>query len=172
MTSDPDDALRWDGDDDRTAPSLPRGWKAVGKGSERVEAAEAVTPEVVPAAEVTADAADAPDPADAPDAAVEEPSGMSTAMLLSLGVVSGVYLLYAVGWAIGGARLQTFARFVVSDAMYVPWMWLAVLAPALWFIAAWVLTRGAAFWTRLLALLAGIALLVPWPFVLMGAFGS
>ncbi|GAA2919260.1 hypothetical protein JOD62_000247 [Microbacterium keratanolyticum] len=161
MTSDPDEAFRWEGDDARPARPEPRG---SAPANDRADAA----------AQTAFTEASASEPVVVADEAVEanDPAGMSTAMLLTLGVVGGVYLLYSIGWAIGGARLQAFARFVVTDAMYVPWMWLAVLAPALWFIAAWVLTRGAASWARLLALLAGAVLLVPWPFVLMGAFGS
>ena len=56
--------------------------------------------------------------------------------------------------------------------MYFPWMWLAALASVLWFGAAWVLTRGKATWIRIVALIAGVALLVPWPFVMFGTVGS
>src|SRR5690606_13207591 len=53
MTSDADDALSWDGDDDLPAqkpdpaPALPRGWKAVGRDAEsvgRIEDDGTVTP--------------------------------------------------------------------------------------------------------------------------------
>lgn len=97
---------------------------------------------------------------------------MSTAMLLTLGVVGGVYLLYSIGWVVGGLRLKPLANLIVADAMYVPWFVLAVLAPALWFLAAWVLTRGRAAWLRICMLLLGVVLLVPWPFVTVGVIGS
>jgi len=101
----------------------------------------------------------------------EEPVGLSTAMLLTLGVIGGIYLLYSVGWVVGGLRLQPLASFFVVDAMFLPWFVLAIAAPALWFLAAWVLTRGRATWIRISALVLGVILLVPWPFVTVGAIG-
>lgn len=155
MTSPSDDALSWDGDDD-AAPSkdtaLPGGWNAVGKGSGDV-------------GRIGSDGTIAP--ADA-----EESAGLSTAMLLILGVVGGVYLLYTVGWVIGGLRLGPLASFLVDDIVFVPWFVLAVAAPALWFLASWVLTRGRAAWIRVASLLVGVVLLVPWPFVTVGAVGA
>ncbi|MBT2485654.1 MULTISPECIES: hypothetical protein [unclassified Microbacterium] len=154
MTSHSDDALSWDGDD--AAPqkdaALPDGWNAVGKGSAvvgRIEADGTVVP-----------------------ADGQERAGLSTAMLLILGVVGGVYLLYTIGWVIGGLRLGPLASFLVDDVMFVPWFVLAVAAPALWFLASWVLTRGRAAWIRVAALLVGVVLLVPWPFVTVGAIGA
>ncbi|MDF2562877.1 MAG: hypothetical protein K0R99_4323 [Microbacterium sp.] len=154
MTSDSDDALNWEGDD-AAAPqdrALPHGWNAVGRGSEEVGTVEGdgtVTP-----------------------AAPGEPAGLSTPMLLILGIVGGVYLLYTIGWVVGGLRLKPLASFLVDDAMFLPWFVLAIAAPALWFLATWVLTRGKAAWVRVAVLLAGVVLLVPWPFVTVGVIGS
>lgn len=169
MTSDSDDALNWDGDEgdsptrpaskgsvppaspdpvpDSSDPALPDGWNAVGKGSDAVGRFEAEAPE-------------------------EEREPLSTAMLLILGVVGGIYLLYSVGWVVGGLRLKPLANLIVDDAMYVPWFVLAVAAPALWFLAVWVLTRARASWIRIGLLLVGVVLLVPWPFVTVGVIGS
>lgn len=165
MTSDQDDALSWEGDDDRPAqkPSLPQGWNAVGKGSERVVTGGETSETETLAAETTAPAA---------SDAEAEPAAMSPAMLLFVGIFGGIYLLYAVGWVIGGLNLKPLANLIVADAMYVPWFILAVAAPALWMLTVWVLTRGAQAWIRVLLLLAGAVLLVPWPFVMVGAIGS
>ncbi|WP_141872228.1 hypothetical protein [Microbacterium saperdae] len=157
MTSDSDDALSWDGDEDAPpiAPALPSGWNAVGKGSDEV-------------GRVGDDGA-------AEDTAVADPEGsepLSTAMLLVLGVVGGVYLLYSIGWVVGGLRLKPLANFFVADAMFLPWFVLAIAAPALWFLATWALTRGRAAWIRVSLLLLGVVLLVPWPFVTVGVIGS
>lgn len=154
MTSDSDDALTWDGDEASTPkdPALPRGWNAVGKGSGevgRVEDDGTVTP---------ADETDRP--------------GISNAMLLVLGVVGGVYLLYTIGWVVAGLRLRPLASFLVDDAMFLPWFVLAIAAPALWFLASWVLTKGKAGWIRIAVLIAGVVLLIPWPFVTVGVIGS
>jgi hypothetical protein len=157
MTSDSDDALSWDGDEQNTPPAsaLPAGWNAVGKGSEGV-------------GRVADDSVAAEDAAADP----EESEPLSTAMLLVLGVVGGVYLLYSIGWVVGGLRLKPLANFFVADAMFLPWFVLAIAAPALWFLATWVLTRGRAAWIRICLLLLGVVLLVPWPFVTVGVIGS
>ena len=78
----------------------------------------------------------------------------------------------ALGWIAGGLRLQPLASFLVADFMFLPWFVLAIAAPALWFLATWVLTRGRASWIRAAVLLAGVVLLVPWPFVTVGVIGS
>ncbi|MGS0560555.1 hypothetical protein [Microbacterium aurugineum] len=154
MTSDSDDALTWDGDEASAPkdPALPPGWNAVGKGARGVgtiEGDRTITP-----------------------ARSDEQAGLSTPMLLILGIVGGVYLLYTVGWIVGGLRLRPLASFLVADAMFLPWFVLAIAAPALWFLASWVLTRGRASWIRVAVLLAGVVLLVPWPFVTVGVVGS
>ena len=159
MTSDSDDALSWDGDEDASSrnSALPKGWNAVGKGSDEIPTADA---------ETHVDGA-------AADIAAEERPPLSTAMLLVTGVVGGIYLLYAVGWIVGGLRLKPWANlFFVADAMFLPWFVLAVAAPALWFLATWVLTRGKAAWIRIALLLLGVVLLVPWPFVTVGVIGA
>lgn len=158
MTSDVDDALRWEGDDEGPvrpketppAPALPEGWEAVGKGSETV-------------GRITADGTVLP---------ASDPESMSTPALLAVGILAGVYLLYVVGWVVGGTNLQGFARFFVSDAAYIPAMWLAIAAPVLWFAAAWLLTRGTKTWVRIAALVGGAVVLIPWPFVFFGALGA
>lgn len=180
MTSDSDDALSWDGDEDPQprAPqprdssprrveseqvdspavdegaSLPAGWDAVGRGSEHVGRSSA-----------NGSGSDRV-------ATDEERVPLSTAMLLISGVVGGVYLLYSIGWVVGGLRLKPLANFFVSDAVFLPWFVLAVAAPALWFLTSWVLTRGRASWVRVCLLLLGIVLLVPWPFVTVGVIGA
>lgn len=176
MTSDSDDALSWEGDEGAPAPAprLPRGWRAVGRGSDDVERSTDLgtadsSSDAVPDASV--DGSETHD-ADAHDADAVVPAGLSTAMLLTVGVVGGVYLLYSIGWVVGGLRLKPLASLIVADAMYIPWFVLAVAAPALWFLAVWVLTRGRASWIRVSLLLLGVVLLVPWPFVTVGVVGS
>lgn len=154
-----DDALSWGGDDDPTldvgtprrgsdAPVLPDGYTAVGKGSDEVVRTDA--------------------PADGD----EEPAQIGSAALVALGILGGIFLLYTVGWIIGGLRLQVIApALLVSPVAYVPAFWLAVLAPAIWFAAALLLTRGRAAWIRFAWLAAGAVLLVPWPFIMIGAIG-
>lgn len=174
MSSDSDDALSWDGDDAEqvTRPELPRGWKAVGKGSaDVVEEPESARTDAVAEAPERGESAGNPE-TEEPAEAEEEPAGLSTAMLLLLGVVGGVYLLYTIGWAVGGMRLKPLANLIVADAMFVPWYVLAIAAPAIWFLATWALTRRRAAWIRVCVLLLGVVLLVPWPFVTVGVIGA
>lgn len=174
-----DDALTWDGDDDPTldhgsgaegesdapaaAPAatvgLPEGFTAVGKGSEILEVAGAP-------AEASAD------PDATADAAVAERAPMGNGALIAFGVLGGVYALYAIGWLIGGLRLQGRAQYLVLDVMFQGSLWLAVLAPLLWFATTFLLTRGSRAWVRFVWLAAGVVLLLPWPFVMIGAVGQ
>ncbi|WP_255305163.1 hypothetical protein [Microbacterium sp. 3J1] len=166
MTPD-SDALNWDGDEDapphrpepekvpRTAPPVTVPPPADGGDLDRQESEEAET-----------EALDADG-----DAELDERAPLSAAMLLVAGVVGGIFLLYSAGWVAGGLRLKPLANLIVADAMYVPWFVLAVAAPALWFLAVWVLTRGRASWVRIGLLFLGVVLLVPWPFVTVGVVG-
>jgi hypothetical protein len=179
-----DDALAWGGDDDPTldvgstaadpanataqpangdddAPdaramtdaeptALPAGFTAVGKGSDEVGRRHADGSVTMPGE--------------------REPLGNAT--LIALGILGGVYLIYAIGWAVGGLRLQGRAAYLVTDVMYQGSFWLAVLAPILWFATVFLLTMQSKPWVRFAWLIAGVALLLPWPFILIGAVGQ
>ena len=56
--------------------------------------------------------------------------------------------------------------------MFLGWVMLATLAAPIWFITSVYLTQGARFWKRFVALLGGAVLLVPWPFLMLGAVGA
>lgn len=168
-----DDALAWGGDDDPTldvgskpavaepaaAPqpvgepepaALPKGYTAVGKGSGEVGRVD-------------------------PDGTVTMPgerAPMGNATLITLGILGGIYLLFAIGWIVGGLRLQGRAEYLVTDVMYQGSFWLAVLSPLLWFGTVFLLTVGSKPWVRFAWLVAGVALLLPWPFVMIGAVGQ
>jgi hypothetical protein len=170
MNSD-SDALSWEGDDDGAAvagsPRRPADRRA-GAGADAPDAHGPADADPDPRADAGRHAAQEPERTDG----AAEREGLSTAMLLTAGIVGGVYLLYCVGWVVGGLRLKPLANLIVADAMYVPWFVLAVAAPPLWFLASWVLTRGRAAWIRVTMLLLGVVLLVPWPFVTVGVIGS
>lgn len=170
-----DDALAWEGDEDPTldvrprpdaaAVTLPAGFTAVGKGSD----------EVAPEESTVVETRHREDPASGgsrratTSAAAGRPMGSAT--LVALGILGGVYLLYAIGWVVGGLRLQGRAQYLVTDVMFQGSFWLAVLAPILWFATVFVLTARSHAWVRFVWLAAGVALLLPWPFVLVGAVG-
>ena len=174
-----DDALTWDGDDDptldvgssdpaegqsasaETTAVLPEGFTAVGKGSEQLASARDV-----------AEPVGSGDAAATDDGPTAEKTPMGNAELITLGVLGGVYALFAIGWLIGGLRLQGWRPFLVTDAMYQGSLGLAVLAPVLWFATVFLLTRAARTWVRFAWLAAGVVLLVPWPFVMIGAVGQ
>jgi hypothetical protein len=157
-----DDALAWDGDDDPTLAvgrqltdpvepaALPEGYTAVGKGSDDVGRVHADGSVTMPG----------------------ERRPLGNATLIAFGILGGVYLLYAIGWIIGGLRLQGRAEYLVTDIMYQGSFWLAVLAPLLWFGTVLLLTMRSQPWVRFVWLIAGVALLLPWPFVLIGAVGQ
>jgi hypothetical protein len=175
-----DDALTWEGDDDPTldvgasVPAepgasaddadsdaeatkvLPEGFTAVGKGSEQFSA-DADAGETSVLAER--------DPGGAPSASV------GNGALIGLGVLGGIYLLYAIGWIVGGLRLRGTAQFLVSPIAYDVAMWLAAASPVIWFAAVHLLTRTSPVWMRFAWLAAGALLLIPWPFIMMGAIG-
>ena len=170
-----DDALTWDGDDDPTLDhgatgepegepeipaasppaELPDGFTAVGKGSQTLGSTDA------PAAASVSE----------PSTAAPERQPMGNGALIAFGVLGGVYALYAIGWLIGGLRLQGRAQYLVLDVMYQGSLWLAVLAPLLWFATTLLLTRTSRPWVRFVWLGAGAVLLLPWPFVMIGAIG-
>lgn len=143
-----DDALSWEGDESLTAsPQLQRGWTAVGKGSEKVEVIGEPTEEPAP-------------------------SGMSNATLIGLGIAGGIFVLYTIGWIIGGVRLQPDGELLAAGTIqYGIAAWAAAAAPAAWFAAAMYLTRSSKAWIRFAWLIAGVIVLVPWPFV-MGGVGA
>lgn len=137
-----DDALRWEGDDD---PTLAPGWKAVG------------TP--APATDPGSTAVNGDDDEGDADAAQT-----GSVELVVLGVLGGVYLLYAVGWLIVAVGTSPPGVSIVGDAMYTFGLWLAVFAPALWY--GLVLLTAKRPRARLAWLVLGAIVLVPLPFVL------
>ncbi|UOE45441.1 hypothetical protein [Agromyces larvae] len=156
MATDSDEeAFRWEGDDD---PTLAPGWKVVGGPASRETQADA---------EGAAGGAIGDESPSAWPTSSADPTGRPTIgslELVVLGVLGGVYLLYTVGWLVTVVRTDAPGTSVLGDLMYGLGLWLAVLAPALWFALVFALVRRAPL--RLLWLAVGALLLVPLPFVL------
>lgn len=151
-----DEAPSGAGDEpDAAVPALPEGWEAVGKGSEQVVTVEAA-------------AAESADP-EASASTSQAAEQTSTAGLVAVGILAGVYLLYTIGWLIVGLRMRELP--LIPEVSFIVVFVLGVAAPALWFAASWLATRRSKTWVRLAALLAGVVLLVPWPFVTWGSLG-
>ncbi|RZT58118.1 hypothetical protein EV140_2358 [Microcella alkaliphila] len=96
-----------------------------------------------------------------------------SALLVATSVFGGIYIMYVVGWLIGGLRLSQSIFQSLSDSgagvlelnAYRFAEFLAIIATPLWFIAVVVLTAGSA--TRRLGWLAiGLLILAPWPFLI------
>lgn len=169
MTREKDDeALSWAGDDDPTlapaTPSSPRGAKAAPVAPEARRDADGDTPVEPSALDISEEVEDAA--AEAYLAAIEKDTAqLSSAMLISYGILGGVYLLETIGWLVHVLRNQIAAAsvFQITDQIV---QLLAVASAPLWFTAALLLTRNRTTRSRVGWLLLGAFVLVPWPFVL------
>jgi hypothetical protein len=165
MTSRNDDALSWAGDDDPTlTPPIQAGSSGVADptGIETPERAEA--PTVLEQAELAEDAK-----VEAELAAAEKASAqLSSAALITLGILGGVYMLYTIGWGIVVAR--TTVTFFPLDSLFLEicfriGQFLSIAAAPLWFVSTLLLTQKRTWRSRLGWLLLGVFVLVPWPFI-------
>ncbi|MDU0326790.1 DNA polymerase III subunit gamma/tau [Microbacterium sp. KSW2-21] len=188
-----DDALSWGGDDD---PTLDVGEKHVpGRGSAARPAAsgdsapEALQPEPLepeplqpdpepeplqPAAAQTTPAVRHPEslvePApDAEEAHAGPSAPLGNVGLVGIGMIAMAFILFAVGWLLAGFRLVDLG-LPVPQVTIVALTIGAGLAPLVWFVTVLVLTRSWRTWQRFLLLLLGVILLIPWPFLSLGAF--
>ncbi|WP_146076288.1 hypothetical protein [Rathayibacter rathayi] len=95
----------------------------------------------------------------------------SSALLIASGIAAGIYLLYAIAWAITATRQgpTVVQRFEPGDGlgqgMYSLGLWLAVAAPPVWFAVVLLVTRDSRVRTRVLWLVAGLVVLAPLPFL-------
>jgi len=101
--------------------------------------------------------------------AESESAPTSSFLLVSYGILAGVYLLLAIGWAIAVARSPSPAQTILDEIMYQFGEFLAIASAPLWFAAVLVLARGVRPAVRLALLLVGALVLVPWPFLFGGA---
>ena len=165
-----DDALNWAGDDDPTLHAgspdlarpepvgLPEGWTIPQVSADHPVATDPTTD------------ADTREPDSAqPDSAQPDSPPVSSAALVGMGILAGMYLLYSIGWFIGAARLSSQTMAVstadpVAEFMTSLGGWLAVAAPLVWFGATFWLTmsRPRARWGFLIL---GVVVLIPFPFL-------
>ncbi|WP_150957375.1 DNA polymerase III subunit gamma/tau [Microbacterium testaceum] len=168
-----DDALSWGGDDD---PTLDVGEKHAATppaSAEREEEAAPIEPLQPAATPVTRHPEPSPsesiavDESEDPDAAHAAPLG--NVGLVGIGMVAATFLLFAIGWLLAGLRLNGLGLPIPSVTVIALTIG-AALAPLVWFVAVLALTRSWRTWQRFLLLIVGIVLLVPWPFLSLGAF--
>jgi hypothetical protein len=90
-------------------------------------------------------------------------------LLITYGVLGGIFLIYTAGWFAAVTRLNSVrvsSGDVLTEIMFQLGEFLAIASPAIWFGAVFLLTRGVRPIVRLLWLLAGVVVVLPWPFVL------
>lgn len=115
----------------------------------------------VPAEPATASATDS-----AGEVHTADKPAVSSALLVTLGILAGIYLLYTAGWVITTQRNVIVLPGLLDRVMFQAREFLAIMAPAVWFASVLVLTRGRKPLVRLLWLFVGAVVLVPVPFVL------
>jgi len=144
MSTPEEDALSWAGDDDRLTTGSPLSAKRDAGGASSVKKSKPTR--------------DAPEISD-------QPAGLSSAALIGFGIFAGIYLLFSVAWLITALRNPTQIADVLGNAMFQFGLWLSVAAPALWYGAVLYLAKNKKVSTRLLFLLLGVVVLIPWPYI-------
>ncbi|MHB1171453.1 MAG: hypothetical protein ACYCZY_02950 [Lacisediminihabitans sp.] len=109
---------------------------------------------------------DAPTSTEVTEPEAVEGKAASSALLIVYGIFAGAYLLYAIGWIIAVQRNPVSFASLLPEIMYQLGEFLAIASPAIWFAAAFLLTRGRRPAIRILWLLLGALALVPWPLFL------
>ena len=117
-----------------------------------------------PAAELGASTSSATDTRSETDATAPAPT--SSFLLVTYGIIAGIFLLYAIGWFTTVRRSSYIDPSALGAFMSILGEILAVAAAPVWFGAVFVLTRDSKPLVRLLWLLLGLVLLVPVPFVM------
>lgn len=89
-----------------------------------------------------------------------------SALLIFYGAAAGVYLLFTIGWVLAALADSTPTVSVFAQLMHEFGLFCAIAAPALWALAVFILTKRP--FSRVVGLVLGMLVLVPWPFVLGG----
>lgn len=76
------------------------------------------------------------------------------------------YLLYAVAWIFAAQNLSSGSSSLQAEVLWQFGEFLTILAAPLWFAATLILTRDLRPLARVGWLALGLAVLIPWPFVL------
>jgi hypothetical protein len=153
MSADDDDALSWAGDESPEPRTVRDGRTPRRRAQEETSGAAARS--------------DGPVSDDHVDPRAADAGQLGSVALVLLGLLGGVHLLYAVGWATVLAPLQAVfgPTDVLGAAMFSLGLVFAAAAPIVWFLASFWFTRSRPVWQRIAALIAGAVLLVPWPLV-------
>ena len=144
MSTHEDDALSWAGDEDRLVTGAPQSAKRDARGASSVNSS-------------TKEAADGTDD--------NVQTGLSSIALVGFGIFGGIYLLSSVAWLITALRNPTQIADPLGNGMFVLGLWLAVAAPSLWFAAVLYLGSHSSVSKRMMFLLLGAFVLIPWPYL-------
>lgn len=101
-----------------------------------------------------------------PDERAELDRQVPAPLLVGYGIVAGIALISMFGWGAVVFASTYRAGDALSEIMAQFGEFLAIASPALWFATAFFLTRGRRPVVRLLALLLGLLVTAPWPFVI------
>lgn len=96
--------------------------------------------------------------------AQKETQGLNSTALITFGIFGGIFLLYTVGWLVTYIRNPsdpTGLAGIVQNAQNV----LAIAAPALWFIVTLLVGAKRKVPVRVIWLIIGVIVLLPWPFL-------
>lgn len=100
----------------------------------------------------------------------KEPRTETSAFLLvTYGILAGMYGLYVIGWIVAINRTSIVLSDALPQLMFTVGQWLAIGSAPLWFGAVFVLSRKNTAIIRLLWLLVGLLPVAPWPAILGGA---
>ena len=109
---------------------------------------------------------------EAPAASIEKPG--SRALLVGYGIVAGIFVLYAIGWALGLSRQAADAPVTAAAAPGVLQQFLTILTASLavasgplWFVSVFILTRKNRTAVKLAWQALGVVVLVPWIFIVV-----
>lgn len=96
----------------------------------------------------------------------ERADAANPVLLVVMGILAGVYLLYAIGWIIFGFSTRVPVQGAFFAIMYQVGVALAIASPFLWAAATWLRVKNSML--RVLWLFVGVLVLAPWPFIVGG----
>ena len=173
MENTDDDALNWAGDDARQRGggtwSVPERRKGASLSPSSDGTGEPTTG-TPPTTDV--DVTKVIEPAETPQAETDAEPKRSTVgdsvALIATGILAGVYLLFSIAWLITALRDPIKIADPIANFMFDLGLWLAVAAGPLLFASVFVAGRGRGRIFRLVLLIVGVLVLIPWPYFSWG----
>ncbi len=176
MSTEDDEALAWAGDNDErlttgsTSKSPVRKRRASPSSSSEVvapmasgSATDVSAQRVVGESWTPSEALPSTDTSGAEEE--DAPKGLSSAALVTFGILGGIYLLFTVAWVLTAVRNPIQIEDALGSFTYNAGLWMASLAAPAWFGAVIMFGKARSLWWRFSLLLFGAALFIPWPFL-------